>query len=111
MFVMTVTAGASRRNEPSLSSASATRKRPCPSCALAPSVLRRPPTTMVGSSPPRCSTAATMLVVVVLPCEPPTATPYFMRMSSASMSAREMIGIPASRAAASSGLSGLTADE
>ena len=111
MFVTTVTAGASRRNEPSLSSASATRKRPCPSLAFEPSVRSRPPTTIVGSSPPRWSTAATMLVVVVFPCEPPTATPYFMRMSSASMSARGITGMPSARARVSSGLSGLMAEE
>jgi hypothetical protein len=52
-----------------------------------------------------------MDVVVVLPCDPPIAMPYFMRMSSASISARPMTGIPAARAASSSGLSGFTALE
>ena len=60
---------------------------------------------MVGSSPPRAITVAISDVVVVLPCDPPTAMPYFIRISSASISAREMTGIPAAAAAAISGLS------
>ena len=71
----------------------------------------RPPTTTVGSSPPRSSTIATIEVVVVLPWLPATAMPYFMRMSSASMSARAITGTFASRAAFSSGLSCFTAEE
>ena len=50
-------------------------------------------------------------VVVVLPCVPPTATQDLNRMSSASISARRTIGSRRSRAAASSGLSALTAEE
>ena len=112
MLVITATAGASRRNEPSLSSASATRNWPWPSRALVPSACSRPPTTIVGSSPPRASTAATIEVVVVLPCEPPTATPYFMRISSASISARgDHRDARRARAATISGLSGRTAVE
>ncbi len=52
-----------------------------------------------------------MDVVVVLPCEPATATPYFMRMSSASISARGMTGMRLSRAFITSTLSSRTADE
>ncbi len=43
---------------------------------------------------------------MVLPCAPATAIPYFNRMSSASISARGMVGIPFSLAAVSSGFSG-----
>ncbi|OGF25032.1 MAG: hypothetical protein A2V63_09870 [Candidatus Eisenbacteria bacterium RBG_19FT_COMBO_70_11] len=71
----------------------------------------RPPTTIVGSRPPRASTAAIIEVVVVLPCAPPTAMPYFMRMSSASISARPMTVMSAARAAISSTLSGRIAVE
>ena len=66
---------------------------------------------MVGSSPPAASTSAVIEVVVVLPAEPPIATPYFMRMSSASISARGITGMQASSAARSSGFVAGTADE
>src|SRR5262245_2449200 len=79
MLVMTATAGARRRNEPSLSSASATRNGPCPRRALVPSAWRRPPTTMVGSRPPRASTAATIEVVVVLAGAAPPAPAVLTR--------------------------------
>ena len=65
--------------------------------------------TNVGSRPPSASTDAIRLVVVVLPCVPATAMPCFRRISSASISARGTIGIPRSRAATISGLSGATA--
>ena len=45
-----------------------------------------------------------MLVVVVLPWVPATAMPYFMRISSASISARGMTGIIRRPASATSGL-------
>ena len=67
--------------------------------------------TTVGSSPARCSTVATGEVVVVLPCEPAIAMPYFRRISSASISARGITGIWRARAATTSGLSDCTADE
>ncbi len=95
MVVTTAMVGLSFRNEPSLSSASATRKSPRPSLALVPRAFRRPPMTMVGSSPPRARTVATMEVVVVFPWVPATATPYFIRISSASISARWITGIEA----------------
>ena len=50
-------------------------------------------TTTVGSRPAWRSTVATRDVVVVLPCEPAMSTQYFTRISSASISARGMIGI------------------
>ena len=50
-------------------------------------------------------------VVVVLPCVPATATPYFMRISSANISARWMTGTSRWRAATISGLSAVTAEE
>jgi hypothetical protein len=55
--------------------------------------------------------APTREVVVVLPWVPATATPYFRRMSSASISARRTTGIPRRRASTTSGLSGGTAEE
>ncbi len=48
---------------------------------------------------------------MVLPCEPATATPYFIRMSSASISARGMIGTDSRRASRTSTLSGAIAEE
>lgn len=50
-------------------------------------------------------------VVVVLPCVPATAIPYFMRINSANISALGMTGIWRSRAIDTSALSGLTADD
>ena len=94
MFVTTAIVGVSLRNERSDSSASATRNSPLPSRAPEPRTPSRPPTTTVGSSPPRSSTSATIEVVVVLPWLPATATPYLSRISSASISARGMTGMP-----------------
>ena len=51
-----------------------------------------------------------MVVVVVLPCVPPTATVHFRRISSASISARRTTGTERLRASTSSGLSGLMAE-
>src|SRR4030067_1059760 len=52
MLVTTATVGESFRNDPSLSSASATRKSPDPSFALEPRLLSFPPTTAGGAHPP-----------------------------------------------------------
>ena len=105
MLVTTATVGISRRNDPSDSSASATRYSPRPRRALAsPSEFTRPPMTAVGSSPPAIITVEIIVVVVVLPCEPATATEYFIRISSPSISARGMTGMPRARAASISGL-------
>jgi hypothetical protein len=57
------------------------------------------------------STLATRLVVVVLPWVPAMATPFFMRISSASITARGTTGIRRAWAATTSGLSSLTAVE
>ena len=70
-----------------------------------------PPLTTVGSKPPASSSAATIEVVVVLPCVPATATQDFSRISSASISARRTTGMRRSSAAATSGLVRLIAVE
>ena len=51
-----------------------------------------PPLITVGSSPPASSMAATIEVVVVLPCVPPTAIDHLSRISSPSISARRTTG-------------------
>ena len=66
---------------------------------------------MVGSNPAALSTAETIDVVVVLPWLPATATPNFMRINSASISARGITGIWRRRASKTSGLAYLTAVE
>ena len=53
--------------------------------------------------------AATIEVVVVLPCVPPIAIDHFSRISSPSISARRTTGSRRARAASTSGLSFLTA--
>ena len=70
-----------------------------------------PPLITVGSKLPASSIAATIEVVVVLPCVPAMATQLFSRISSASISARRTTGRRLARAATSSGLSGLIAEE
>ena len=70
-----------------------------------------PPLMTVGSNPPASSSAATIEVVVVLPWVPAMATQYFSRIISASISARRTTGRRCARAATSSGLSGLIAEE
>ena len=70
-----------------------------------------PPLITVGSSFAASSTAATRLVVVVLPWVPPMATDHFSRISSASISARRTTGTSRARAAWTSGLSFWTAVE
>ena len=70
-----------------------------------------PPFTTVGSIAPASSRAATIEVVVVLPWVPATATLDLSRISSASISARRTTGRLRARAASSSGLPGLIAEE
>jgi hypothetical protein len=111
MLVTIAAMGCRCRNEPSDSSASATSTSPLPRRAFEPSARAWPPTITVGSSPAWPNTAAIMAVVLVLPCEPATATPSLTRISSPSISARGMTGMPRARAASSSGLSGRTALE
>ena len=111
MFVMTATTGVSSRKERSYSSASATRKSPFPRRAFVPRMRTRPPTRIVGSKPASVRTIPVSDVVVVFPWVPAMATPCFKRMISPSISARRITGIPRSRAAATSGLDSLTAEE
>jgi hypothetical protein len=111
MLVITAIVGNSFRNDPSLSSASATINSPRPSLALLPKALRRPPITAVGSSPARSSISAIIEVVVVLPCAPATAIEKRSRISSASISARGMTGIRRCAASCTSGFIGFTADD
>ena len=70
-----------------------------------------PPLMTVGSRSAASSMAATMEVVVVLPWVPPTAIDHFRRISSPSISARRTTGAKRSRAAMTSGLSSLTAED
>jgi hypothetical protein len=111
MLVITLITGDRCRKEPSDSSASATSRRPVPSAAAEPSTLSLPPTITVGSRPAVRSTVATSEVVVVLPCVPAMAMPSCRRISSASISARRMTGMPRARARRISGLSGAIAEE
>ena len=59
----------------------------------------------------RSSTTAIIDVVVVLPCDPATAIENRSRISSASISARGITGIPRREASTISGFDGRTADE
>src|SRR5262249_36125825 len=70
-----------------------------------------PPLMTVGSNRPASSSAATIDVVVVLPWVPAMGTQLLRRISSASISARRTTGMRPARAAVSSGLSRLMADE
>ncbi len=70
-----------------------------------------PPLITVGSKPPASSSVATIEVVVVLPWVPAMAMQLFNRISSASISARRTTGSRCARAATSSGLSCLMAEE
>src|SRR5213079_633917 len=49
--------------------------------------------TKVGSTPASASTLVTSEVVVVLPCVPAIAMPFFRRISSASITARGTTGM------------------
>ena len=111
IFVTTAIAGDIFRNEPSLSSASATIKSPWPRSTFAPTLFSFPPITTVGSNPPLSRTLEIIEVVDVLPCVPVTAMLYFKRISSASISALGITGIDISRAATTSGFPGLIADD
>ena len=111
ILVTTAIVGESFKNEPSLSSASATRYSPCPSLALLPMPFNLPPITTVGSNPPDASRLAIKDVVVVFPCAPATKTPYLSLAISASISALGITGIDCFLAANTSGLSEETAEE
>ena len=105
MFVTTATSRASFRNERSDSSASITAHSPAPQAAFVPAARSSPPITNAGSRPVSISASAAIDAVVVFPCVPLTAMVRFMRDSSPRRSPRWSTGVPASRAAASSGLS------
>ena len=78
---------------------------------MLPAAVSTPPITKVGSSPASARMEAIRLVVVVLPWVPATAMPKRKRISSASISARRMTGMPNSRARNTSGFFGSIADE
>ena len=103
-MVTTEIVGESFKNDPSLSSASATRNLLCPNLAWPPIFLSFPPTIIVGSRCPPANTVATKDVVVVFPWVPAIAIPCFIRISSANISALGMTGIIFSLAALTSGL-------
>ncbi len=65
----------------------------------------------MGSRSAASKTVAIIEVVVVLPWDPATGMPCFMRISSASISARGMTGTFAAMAARTSGLVSSTAEE
>ena len=111
MLVITAIVAGSLTMVPSDSSASATIQSPEPCRALEPQALMMPPLTTVGSRPAASRICAISDVVVVLPCVPPTAIDHFRRISSPSISARRTTGMSNRRAATTSGLSGLTAEE
>ena len=112
MLVTTAMLGDRARKDPSLSSASATRKSPFPNLALEPPhIFNLPPITTVGSRPPLVKIEPIMLVVVVFPWAPAIAIPYLSLMSSASISALGITGMVFSLASAISGLSPFTAEE
>src|SRR5215471_7690397 len=91
------------RNEPSLSSASATKSGPPPSAAPDPVAARMPPMTYPGSAPVSRSTVVIIDVVVVLPCVPVTAMTRRPNISEASAPARCSTRMPRRLASASSG--------
>ena len=104
-FVTTAMSRPSARNERSDSSASITAHSPAPHAALVPAARSSPPIRNAGSRPDSSSASAAIEALVVLPCVPPTAIVRFIRDSSPSRSPRWRTVAPASRAAASSGLS------
>ena len=68
-------------NEPSDSSASATKYWPVPRCALAPDAIRVPPIANDGSVPHACKATVSIDEVVVFPCVPATAMLFVPTMS------------------------------
>ena len=67
MFVMTDKEGCNFKNDPSLSSASATKYSPFPNFALVENLFNIPPTIKVGSNLASVRIEASILVVVVFP--------------------------------------------
>ena len=91
-------------NEPSDSSASATKKSPVPRCAFDPEAIKVPPMAKDGSTPQPWSATVIIEEVVVFPCVPATAMLFEPRMRRASACARVRIGIDRCTAKAISGL-------
>ena len=91
-------------NEPSDSSASATKISPVPRWALEPEAVIVPPIAKDGSAAHACSATANMEDVVVFPCVPATATLFESDIRTANAAARVKIGIFNSAALARSGL-------
>src|SRR5580700_8164987 len=102
---MIATSGDSTRNDPSLSSASATKSVPAPSSAPSPVSVSTPPMTYPGSASHSRSTVVSMDVVVVFPCVPATAITRRPAMTEARAAARCSTRMPRRVASASSGLS------
>ena len=75
-------------NEPSDSSASATKYLPVPLCAFEPDALIVPPIAKEGSAPQACRATVSMEEVVVFPCVPATAILIDSLISKASACAR-----------------------
>ena len=99
---------------PAYSSASTTKALPHPTRAVAggppvSSAGRSAPTNADGSSPAATSAWTSQPAVVLLPCVPATPTRVRPTAASATTCCHGSSGIPAVRAATSSGLSGSTA--
>ena len=75
-------------NEPSDSSASATKYSPVPRWAFEPEALMVPPIAKEGSAPQACRATVSIEDVVVLPCVPATAMLIDSLISKASACAR-----------------------
>jgi hypothetical protein len=99
------------RKDRSNSSASAMRTSPSPATAERFSPREVPPASKVGRLPAVTQMRPSMVVVVVLPWVPETASTYLPDMASPIISARRTTGMPRRRASASSGLSMGTAEE
>jgi len=98
MFVTIAASGLYSINEPSDSSASATKIFPVPRCAFDPDDVRVPPIANEGSTPHACKATVIIEEVVVLPCVPATAMLREPRMRSARACALVNMGIERSTA-------------
>ena len=100
MLVTTATVGNRWRNDPSDSSASATRISPLAQARVGAERARLAADDRRRiQARPRPGSTAIIVVVVVLPWLPATATPSLTRISSPSISARGMTGMSRARAA------------
>src|SRR5438309_6455106 len=103
MLVTIAISGSSERNARSYSSASITMRSPRPAYAFVPRSRRTAPQMSDGSRPPARSAVHASAVVVLFPCVPATARTRLPRASSRHASSRFHTGMPAARAAATSG--------